>query len=50
MSERQTRKSLINPLLEAVGWNVIPMSALTSSRILAHHAVEEYDTDNGPAD
>ncbi len=49
-SEWLTRKRLIDPRLKAVGWKVVPFSSdldLTNSEPLA---VEEYPTDNGPAD
>lgn len=49
-SEWLTRKRLIDPQLESIGWKVRPYSAeldLVNSEPLA---IEEYPTDNGPAD
>ena len=49
-SEWLTRKRLIDPQLNAVGWKVMPYRAdldLANSEPLA---IEEYPTDNGPAD
>ena len=49
-SERQTRKERVDPRLRQAGWTIVPF---TESRQLAAyraHAVEEYPTDNGPAD
>ncbi len=49
-SEAQTRRARINPKLQASGWTVArfdldrPLSTYTNS------AIEEYETDNGPAD
>ena len=48
-SERATRRSRIDPKLEAAGWNVVPMGSLshaTGDRL----AVQEFETANGPAD
>jgi type I restriction enzyme, R subunit len=49
-SERQTRKRRIDPKLSASGWAVKPFSAGTSLANLRDAAIEEYETDNGPAD
>lgn len=49
-SERQTRKKRIDPLLKASGWNVVPFDP--EKRLSEYNlcAIEEYPTENGPAD
>ena len=48
-SERATRRSRIDPKLEAAGWNVVPAASLSSAT--GHGlAVEEFETASGPAD
>ncbi|MFN0157082.1 MAG: type I restriction-modification enzyme R subunit C-terminal domain-containing protein [Bacteroidota bacterium] len=49
MTERETRKRLIDPLLAQAGWIVVHYTG-KSVHHLTHHAVEEYETPNGPAD
>jgi type I restriction enzyme R subunit len=49
-SERRTRKSRIDPKLKALGWRVVPFDASTSLTALDGCAIEEYPTENGPAD
>ena len=49
-SERQTRKSRIDPILKSLGWNVVPFDANCPLDRLSNCAVEEYETENGPAD
>jgi type I restriction enzyme R subunit len=49
-SEWQTRQRLVDPRLEAAGWQVVrfdPSSPLSS---VTRHAIKEYPTENGPAD
>lgn len=48
-SEHITRRSRIDAKLRVLGWNVIPAAGLDQS-MLDRHAVEEYPTENGPAD
>jgi type I restriction enzyme R subunit len=47
-SERQTRKTRIDPKLRASGWSVVPYSDAASAGPAV--AVEEYETTLGPAD
>jgi type I restriction enzyme R subunit len=49
-SERQTRKRRIDPQLERLGWNVVPFDPEASLATLQGCAIEEYPTENGPAD
>src|SRR5437588_4580608 len=49
-SERQTRKRRIDPLLESLGWRVMPFDPEAPLDTLQGCAIEEYPTDNGPAD
>lgn len=49
-SEWLTRKKLIDPKLKAAGWRIVPFSP---DRLLSSYdrcAIEEFPTDNGPAD
>jgi type I restriction enzyme R subunit len=48
-SEWLTRKSLIDPKLKGLGWNVIPFVPLASPT-RGYSAITEYPTANGPAD
>jgi type I restriction enzyme R subunit len=49
--ERSTRKKRIDPRLEAAGWNVVPfVQGRPVSEYGEAAAVEEFDTENGPAD
>jgi len=47
-----TRKKRIDNKLKSLNppWNVIPNSQVTDYSILTNHAVEEFPTNNGPAD
>ena len=49
-SERRTRKSRIDPRLKAWGWEVVPYAPGKALHGYKHHAIEEFPTDNGPAD
>ncbi len=49
-SEWKIRKTKIDVQLNALGWKIIPYKAGMDTSILSCHAVEEYPTDNGPAD
>ncbi|HEY3318935.1 MAG TPA: type I restriction-modification enzyme R subunit C-terminal domain-containing protein [Planctomycetota bacterium] len=46
-SEAETRKRRVDTRLKALGWTVAPFAP---NRTYARHAVEEYPTQNGPAD
>ena len=49
-SERQTRKKRIDPLLKAAGWNITLFKEGMDLAAYNNTALEEYQTDNGPAD
>lgn len=49
-SEKLTRKRRIDKQLKAVGWQIIPYSQGMNLSQLTNHAVEELQTNNGPAD
>ena len=49
-SEKITRKIRIDQQLRAVGWNIIPCSDGMNLPDLTNHAIEEFQTNNGPAD
>jgi type I restriction enzyme R subunit len=49
-SEKLTRKLLIDQQLRACGWNIIRYSEGLIVGLLSNHAVEEFQTSNGPAD
>src|SRR5713226_9008584 len=52
-SESLTRKEIIDQRLTDAGWRIIPENKFDSSKPLATYnrcAIEEYQTDNGPAD
>jgi type I restriction enzyme R subunit len=49
-SEWLTRKQLIDPKLKAAGWRVVPFNSAKSLSAYDRCAIEEYPTDNGPAD
>lgn len=49
-SERITRKSRIDPLLNSLGWKIVPFDENCPLDQLSNCAIEEYETDNGPAD
>jgi type I restriction enzyme R subunit len=48
--EALTRKSRVDPRLEAAGWKVAPTAPLEKARALSASAVQELETPNGPAD
>lgn len=48
--ERQTRKRRIDPQLEFLGWKVVPFEPERLLSDLHKCAIEEYPTENGPAD
>jgi type I restriction enzyme R subunit len=50
MNEAQTRKERVDPKLKAAGWQVIPYEPAPLPSVLDGCAVEEYPTNNGPAD
>jgi type I restriction enzyme R subunit len=52
-SERLTRKEIIDQRLTDAGWSILPAEKFDTSKPLATYnrcAIEEYQTDNGPAD
>src|SRR5215471_5427124 len=49
-SEWLTRKRLIDPKLKAAGWRVVPHSDEKPLTAYDRCAIEEFPTDNGPAD
>ncbi len=49
-SEALTRKRRVDPRLKSAGWTIVHADAVDDLSVLAAHAVEEYPTDNGPAD
>ena len=49
-SERQTRKLRIDPKLEAAGWTIVSYDDGKPLSSYQNCAIEEYPTDNGPAD
>lgn len=49
-SERQTRKSRIDPRLVGAGWRVTPFQSGAPFSNYERAAVEEFPTENGPAD
>lgn len=49
-SEKITRKKRIDHHLKAAGWQIIPYSEGMNLSMLTNHAIEELQTDNGPAD
>ncbi len=49
-SEAQTRKTRIDERLRQAGWVVVPYDKKIEIKSLSHHVVEEFPTDNGPAD
>lgn len=49
-SERRTRKRRIDPLLNSLGWKVEPFDPSRPLRFYPNCAIEEFPTDNGPAD
>ena len=49
-SEKVTRKIRIDQQLKAAGWKIVKFASVVDFSQLTHHAVEEYETANGPAD
>ncbi len=49
-SEHETRRERIDPMLTASGWQVVALPDATRQGFAGHLAVEEYPTENGPAD
>lgn len=49
-SEKRTRKSRIDPKLKDAGWKVAPFSPAKPLSWYQETSIEEYQTDNGPAD
>jgi type I restriction enzyme R subunit len=49
-SEILTRKNRIDQLLKSAGWIIIPYSIRSDLSTLSNHAIEEFQTNNGPAD
>jgi type I restriction enzyme R subunit len=49
-SEKRTRKSRIDPQLKDAGWKIVPFSPAKPLSWYQESSVEEYQTDNGPAD
>lgn len=49
-SERVTRKKRIDPLLKKLGWKIVPFRENRPLNDLSNCAIEEYPTENGPAD
>ncbi len=50
LTERQTRKQLIDPQLASAGWRVVPYERWLSGDRTPADAVEEHPTDSGPGD
>jgi type I restriction enzyme R subunit len=49
-SEKVTRKTRIDPLLQKAGWKIVTYNVSVPLSSLDYCAVTEYPTDNGPAD
>lgn len=49
-SEKVTRKKRIDQQLKAAGWLIIPYTEGMDLSVLTNHAIEELQTNNGPAD
>jgi type I restriction enzyme R subunit len=49
-SEWLTRRTLINPKLKAAGWRIVPFEDHKPLDSCDRCAIEEYQTENGPAD
>jgi type I restriction enzyme R subunit len=49
-NERKTRGTRIDPKLASAGWNIARFDASRSLSDFPQCAIEEYETDNGPAD
>jgi len=50
VSEKETRKRLIDPKVEAGGWRIVPYNPDQPLDAYAGCAIEEYPTQSGPAD
>src|SRR3989442_906153 len=49
-SEYLTRKQLVDSRLQAAGWSVVPFKTDRALGAYENCAIEEFPTDNGPAD
>src|SRR3989304_5929560 len=49
-SEKTTRKKRIDKQLQAADWIILPYSDGLNLLNLTNHAIEEFPTNNGPAD
>lgn len=49
-SEKRTRKNRIDPRLKSAGWAITPFSPSRPPNRYRETGIEEYPTDNGPAD
>lgn len=49
-SEKVTRKKRIDSQLKRLNWEIVPYELGLNTSTLTNHAVEEYPTENGPAD
>jgi len=49
-SEWLTRKRLVDPKLKAAGWKIVPFDPAAPLSSYERCAIEEFPTDNGPAD
>ena len=49
-SEKDNRKRRIDPKLKALGWRIAPYDPARSLTSYQSCAIEEYPTENGPAD
>lgn len=49
-SEWQTRQRLVDPRLEATGWQVVRFDPSRPLPSVTRQAIKEYPTENGPAD
>ncbi len=49
-SEKITRKKRIDQQLKAAGWLIVSYSEGMDLTVLTNHAIEELQTNNGPAD
>lgn len=50
ITEKLTRKKIIDKQLQQLGWLIVPYEMGLNTSLLSNHAVEEYPTENGPAD
>lgn len=49
-SEKETRKKRIDKRLKDQGWDIVPYRLGSDTSLFTKHAIEEYPTQNGPAD